>query len=88
MAFGRAWQHAKYSYGVWQSFAHNSENFQKTAKIEKCEHFFEMLGFGTRRVEEVFLLLARTPATTLTGLDLYGFEWIYIDLYRCVLMCT
>jgi hypothetical protein len=36
MAFGRAWQHAKYSYGAWQSFAHNSENFQQSSKIEKC----------------------------------------------------
>jgi hypothetical protein len=27
MAFGRVWPHAKYSYGVWQSFAHNSKNF-------------------------------------------------------------
>jgi hypothetical protein len=32
---GALWQHAKYSCGVWQSFAHNSENLQKAPKIEK-----------------------------------------------------
>jgi hypothetical protein len=46
MAFGRIWQHAKYSYGVWQSFALNSENFQKIHKIEKCKQFSRMFGFG------------------------------------------
>jgi hypothetical protein len=35
MAFGRVWQHAKYYYTVWQSFAYNSENFQKSPQIEK-----------------------------------------------------
>ena len=54
MAFGRVWQHVKHSYGVWQPFALNSENFEKAPKIEKCTHFFEMFGFGTRRVEEMF----------------------------------
>jgi hypothetical protein len=24
MSFGRLWQHAKYSYGVWQLFAHQA----------------------------------------------------------------
>ena len=35
IAFGMFWQHAKYSYGAWESFAQNSENFQKSPKIEK-----------------------------------------------------
>jgi hypothetical protein len=39
MALGRIWQHAKFSYGVGHTFAHNSENFQKSFKIDKCEHF-------------------------------------------------
>jgi hypothetical protein len=46
---GGFWQHAKYSYGVCQSFAYNSENFQKPRKIEKCEHFFQMFGFGPKQ---------------------------------------
>jgi hypothetical protein len=35
IGFGRVWQHAKYSYGVSQSFAHNSENFLESPKMEK-----------------------------------------------------
>jgi hypothetical protein len=38
LAFGKVLQHAKCSYGVWQSFAYNSENFQKSSNIENCEH--------------------------------------------------
>jgi hypothetical protein len=35
MAFGRVWKHAKYFYRVWLSFAHISENFEKSTKNEK-----------------------------------------------------
>ena len=49
MAFGRIWQHAKYSYRVWQSFAYNSENFQKPFKIEKCEDLFQMFRFEPKQ---------------------------------------
>ena len=44
---GRVWQHAEVPYGVWQSLAHRSENFQKSPNIEKCEQFFEIVGSGT-----------------------------------------
>jgi hypothetical protein len=45
IAFGRAWQHAKYSYRVWESFAHQArrENILK-----------KMFGFGNHRVEQMF----------------------------------
>jgi hypothetical protein len=35
MTFGRIWQHAKCSYGVYASFAYDSENFEKPFKNEK-----------------------------------------------------
>ena len=34
-AFGRIWQHGKYSYRVWQWFAYNSKIFWKWPKLEK-----------------------------------------------------
>ena len=40
MAFGRIWLHGKYSYGVCRWFAYTIWNFQKSSKIEKCQHFF------------------------------------------------
>jgi hypothetical protein len=60
MAFGRIWQRAKYSYGVWQSFAYNSESFQKSSKIEKCGQFVQMFGFGPKQLI-FFVLPARAP---------------------------
>jgi hypothetical protein len=45
MAFGRLWQHAKYSDGVWQSFAHNP-------LIEKCEQLSNVR-IWTHRVEHI-----------------------------------
>jgi hypothetical protein len=30
MAFGRVWQHAKYSYGMWESFAHQPNTILRT----------------------------------------------------------
>ena len=54
MALERIWQHAKYSYGVSQSLAYNSENLQKTFKMEKCEHFFQMFGFGPKQANNFF----------------------------------
>ena len=36
IAFGRIWQHGKYSYGTCRWFAYNSCNFQTWPNIEKC----------------------------------------------------
>jgi hypothetical protein len=55
-AFGRILQPSKYSYGARQSFASNSENFQKSVTVEKCEQFLEMLGVGTRQVAHFFVV--------------------------------
>ena len=41
MAFGRIWQHGKYSYGVCRWFAYIFWNFQKWSKIEKRQHFLQ-----------------------------------------------
>jgi hypothetical protein len=58
MAFGRAWQHAKYACGVWEAFAHQANSTPKTfvfgLKIEKCKRLFQMFGFGTHRFEHMF----------------------------------
>jgi hypothetical protein len=43
VVFGRIWQHAKYCYRVYESFAYNSDNFQKPLKIEKCNLRFFVL---------------------------------------------
>ena len=34
MALGRLWYGAKYSHGVWERFAHHSDNFKKSRKIK------------------------------------------------------
>ena len=34
MALGMVWYGAKYSHGVWERFAHHSENFKKSRKIQ------------------------------------------------------
>jgi hypothetical protein len=60
IAFGRIWQHARYSYRVWRSFAYNSDNFQKSVKMEKCKHFVQMFGFGPKQSKR-FVLPARAP---------------------------
>jgi hypothetical protein len=57
MAFGRVWQHAEYSYGVWESFAHQASTIQRThfcgPHIEKYKHIFHLFGFGTQIVEKM-----------------------------------
>jgi hypothetical protein len=61
MAFGGIWQHRKYSYGVWQSFAYNSENFEKWPKIEKCKQFSPATGFGPKPYKR-FLFSSKSSA--------------------------
>jgi hypothetical protein len=54
------WQHAKYAYGVWESFAHQADTILRTFKnhpTSKSENmFFQMFGFGTQRVEQIYLI--------------------------------
>ena len=60
MAFGGIWQHGKCSYGVWQWFAYNSENFEKWSKTDKCKQFSPATGFGPKPYKR-FLLPAKAP---------------------------
>ena len=53
MAFGRVWQHAKYSYWVCESVQLPTRQapFREFAfgpQIEKCKHLCQLFGFGTR----------------------------------------
>ena len=75
MPFGISSQDAKYSYGAWSSFAHYSENFEKSCMIEKWDHLFEIAGFGTHRVKKKRYLPARAPARQCSSL--------HEDLYVC-----
>jgi hypothetical protein len=36
MAFGRIWQHAEYSYGVWESLAHQANTILRS--FDKSEN--------------------------------------------------
>ena len=51
MAFGGIWQHGKYSYGVWQSFAYNSEIFFKNdRKSRSVNNFLQPLDLDPNRI--------------------------------------
>jgi hypothetical protein len=65
MAFGGIWQHGKYSYGVWQWFAYNSDNFEKWPKIEKRKQFSPATGFGPRPYKRFFLPAKAPPSCLL-----------------------
>ena len=60
MACGRAWQHTKYSYGVWKSFFHHSDNL-KTSKSINVNTFFKSSDLDPNSRTNI-CLPARMPA--------------------------
>jgi hypothetical protein len=62
VAFGGIWQNGKYSYGVWQWFAYNSEILEKRPKIEKCKQFSPATGFGPKPYTKMFYQPKLCPA--------------------------
>jgi hypothetical protein len=66
MTFGKVWQHAEYSYGAWESSAHQSNTIQRACKNHKNREVrtfaFKCSDLGPAESNQCFLL-ARTPAS-------------------------
>ena len=54
MAFGRVWQHAEYSYRVWQSFDHNSGTFKNCPKWRRVNNLLKCSDLEPKSRTNVF----------------------------------
>ena len=95
MTFGRVWQHAKYSYGEWESFDPQANiilrTFRNHPQSTSESNCLTSPDFGPTK-PNIFLLPARTPASVcvcvcvcLIGSQMWAWGW---KVCVCVLVCV